>query len=186
MSTIDAEILAALAPVREALLAAASDRAERDRGRADSESQALLAQARTHATAITAQARREGRADAESTQVTLRARARREARAAVLRARAEVYEELRRGARLAAAGLQHQPDYARLRNRLAQAVWRALGGDADVRDADGGGVIGVAAGRRVDCSLFAFADRAVEELAAELFDTATPVPDAVPAVGGAP
>jgi len=55
-----------------------------------------------------------------------------------------------------------------LRGRLVAAVWARLGPDATVLDAAGGGVVGVAAGRRIDLSLAAVAERAVDALGGEV------------------
>ncbi len=157
----------ALAPVCEALLAAARAGADRVTGQAEADASAMLAAASAQAAQILAAARTGGTADAAAAMAAEQARARRQARAAVLRARREAYERLRTQARAAVAELVHQPGYARLRARLATVARAALGPEADVRDADGGGVIGTVPGRRVDLSLARFADRAVDAVAAE-------------------
>jgi hypothetical protein len=51
---------------------------------------------------------------------------------------------------------------------LAEAAQAALGPDAVVSDAPGGGVIAHAGGRVLDLSLAGFADRAVDVLAVDL------------------
>lgn len=119
-----------------------------------------------------AEARRQGvaDADAEAVRVAARARDRRAARSEQLRVQRELYEQLRERSRAAVVALRDDPGYARLRTHLAQAVWRMLGGDAVVADADTGGVTGSADGRRLDLSLAQFADRAVDEIAWRLFD----------------
>jgi hypothetical protein len=53
---------------------------------------------------------------------------------------------------------------------LGAAVRAALGEGAHIRDVEGGGVVGEAEGRRLDCSLPGFADRAVAALVSELED----------------
>jgi len=160
----------ALRPLADALLAAAAEDAGRVTAAAAQASAQALAQAREQAEEILREARRQGAADADTMRAAAQAGVRRQARGELLRAQREVYEQLRRQARLGAAQLRTRPEYARLRGHLAQAVWQALGGDASIYDADGGGIIGEIAGRRMDCSLASFADRAVEELAWELFD----------------
>ncbi len=75
------------------------------------------------------------------------------------------YEELRRRVAAAVGRLAEDPA---LRGRLVAAVWARLGPDATVLDAAGGGVVGVAAGRRIDLSLAAVAERAVDALGGEV------------------
>lgn len=175
----------ALAPLIAALLAAAESDAHAAGEAAAHTTTRLSEQAKVQADAVLAEARSQGRADAVAVRAAAQAGVRRQARSALLRARSEVYEQLRMRARQAVVDLRDQPDYARLRNHLAQAVWHTLGGDAVVRDADAGGVVGEVAGRRMDCSLTGFADRAVEELAWELFDgEPAAAPEASPVMVG--
>jgi vacuolar-type H+-ATPase subunit E/Vma4 len=154
----------ALAPVRDALLAAA--RAEAARVVADAEAVAAgrLAEGRTTAERIRREARAQGEASGRAAAGAERNRARRTARAGVLRARRKAYERLRRTAREAVARLPAEPGWPRLRAGMATAVSRALGPDAAVREYDGG-VAGQADGRRVDLSLATLADQATDEVA---------------------
>jgi hypothetical protein len=57
-----------------------------------------------------------------------------------------------------------EPGYGDVRARLVAAIHERLGPRAAVRDAPGGGVVGEVPGRRLDLSLAAFADRAVDRI----------------------
>jgi vacuolar-type H+-ATPase subunit E/Vma4 len=165
MTATDPEIVAALAPVREALLAAARSDAERTIARAAAAAEQTVAAAGTAAARIREEARAQGVASGTAAASGERRRARRAARAGVLRAERDGYQRLRRAARRAVAQLPREPDYPVLRRRLAASITRALGPDAELRDGIDGGVIGLVPGRRVDYSLGRFADRAVDEVA---------------------
>jgi vacuolar-type H+-ATPase subunit E/Vma4 len=163
---------AALAPVREALLAAARADAAGIRAGAEERATQVVAAARKEADELREAARAQGAEDGTAALAAARTRARRLARAAVLRARSEAYEALRAGGRGAVVALTTDADYPRLRERLAAAARTAAGPESRVREADGGGVVAEAPGRRVDYSLAGFADRAVDTLAAELEEDA--------------
>jgi vacuolar-type H+-ATPase subunit E/Vma4 len=165
MITSAVALAAALAPVRDALLAAARADAGRTGTRADAEADAVLAAARERADAVRAKACAEGAADAAGVLAAEHARARREARSTVLRARRDAYEALRAQARAAVSSLTTEPGYAGLRERLIAEVHRRLGPRAAVRDVPGGGVAGESSGRRIDLSLAAMSDRYVDEVA---------------------
>jgi hypothetical protein len=64
--------------------------------------------------------------------------------------------------------MRDDPGYPQLRKALEDVARHALGRSARISDADGGGVVGRRAGRRVDLSLTGFADRAVDACAARL------------------
>jgi hypothetical protein len=64
--------------------------------------------------------------------------------------------------------LRDEPDYPQLRAGLVGAAHRLLGPDADIREAPDGGLIVTSPGRRVELTLTAFADRAVDDLASQL------------------
>jgi cell division septum initiation protein DivIVA len=167
MSTLNTSLVAALAPVREALLAVARADAERTRERAAAEADAVLAAARERADAVRAAARAEGTADAAGVLAAEHARARRGARSAVLRARRETYEALRAQARAAVSGLTAEPAYADLRDRLVAEVRGRLGPQAAIRDVPGGGIAGEVCRQRIDLSLASMSDRFVDEIAAK-------------------
>ncbi|HET8680717.1 MAG TPA: hypothetical protein VFM54_02405 [Micromonosporaceae bacterium] len=162
----DAHVTAALAPVRDALLAAARADAQRLDAQAQAETDQVLAAARQEAQRLLAEARQRGGAEAEAAVAAEAAGARRRGRAVIMRARREAYESLVTAARAAVAELRGDPAYPATRDRLAAAARAALGPDAGVREAAGGGVVAEAGARRVDLSLSGFAERAAAQVAA--------------------
>lgn len=157
-----------LAPVRAALLAAARQEADRGEAQARARAAETLTAAAGRADAIVSAARAAGAADAEAVARIDLGRARRAARARTLRARREAYDRLRRESRQAVGRVRDEPGYAAIRATLTAAAQRLLGPDAEVVDAEGGGVIARTGSRRVDLSLRALADRAVDRVAAGL------------------
>jgi hypothetical protein len=157
----------ALAPVRQALLAAAETDSRRWQADGDEAGRHTLDEAVQLATQLRAQARAQGAADATAALADQRARVGQRVRAIVLRAEREHYDEVHAAARAALWRLREDPEYPRLRRRLAETVRRRLGEDADLREPEGGGVIGTTPGRRVDCSLAWFLERAVDCVLAE-------------------
>jgi vacuolar-type H+-ATPase subunit H len=160
-------MVAALAPVRAALLVAARAAADRTLASADAAATAALTEARERADRMLAEARRDGAADAGAVIADERAQIRRQARAVVLRARREAYDGLRAAARAAVCDLRDEPGYRAVRDRLASYARELLGPQATMRDTDGGGILAQAPGRRLDLSLRSFAERAVDRVAAE-------------------
>lgn len=169
--TDPAAIAAALAPVREALLAAARADADTVDARSRADAEQVLAAAREQADRALARAHQAGEADAADAVARDEAAARHRARSVVLRARRLAYEQLRADVREAAARLRDEPDYPEIRRRLAGTARRLLGPQAQIRDCDGGGVVAVLRGRQVDLSLRGFADRATDAVAAGLEET---------------
>lgn len=161
-------IATALEPVRDALLQQARTNAAAELARADADVAACIAAARTQAEHITADAHAQGEADAATLLAADRARARRHAHTIVLRAQQAAYAQLRRRSREAARELRADPGYGDLLGRLAELVRRQLGRDAVVREHPDGGVVGDAPGRHVEITLDHLADRAVDELGADL------------------
>jgi vacuolar-type H+-ATPase subunit E/Vma4 len=156
----------ALRPVADALLDKARREAARIRTEARAAADAQLAQARAEADQILAGARTAGHAEAAASARTERVRARRRARSIVLTARRESYEELRWRVRSAvAARCAENPETADLLRRVAADQ---AGPDARILTAPDGGVIAVAPGHRVDCSVPALAEHAVDLLGAEV------------------
>jgi vacuolar-type H+-ATPase subunit E/Vma4 len=163
-----AELAAALAPVRRALLDTANREAEQ-----------LVAMARADADERVAAARR--RADAEVERAADRARAtaaaradraveaaRGEGHALLLETEAEIWDELADRVRRAVAAMPDDPRYPALRERLEQLARRQLGDTATIAHDDGdggGGVTGELDGRRVDYRLSTLADRVLDTLA---------------------
>jgi vacuolar-type H+-ATPase subunit E/Vma4 len=157
----------ALAPVHEALLAAARAQAGELLARAQQSAGEAVRRAQAQAEEIRAQARARGAADAADLVAAARSRAARQARAVVLAAVRAEYEALRQAARQAVAALTDDPDYQFVRQRMTVSLRRLLGAEAHVRDAAGGGVVATVPGRSADLSLARLADRAVETVLAE-------------------
>jgi vacuolar-type H+-ATPase subunit E/Vma4 len=158
----------ALHPVRAELLRAAHTDAQGLVTRADREAAALLDRARSEARAILDEARRQGRIDGGDAARDLLLRARREARSRTLAARREAYEELRRTATERVGDVRRADGYTSVRERLEQRARVLLGPAAEVSEHADGGVVGRAPGKRVDLSLSALADRALDRMGAEV------------------
>jgi len=159
---------AALDPVRTALLAAARGDAAAVRQKAQREKTELLDDARRTADGLLATARAEGAADASAAVAARMTQSRRDARRAILAAQRELYDELRRRCRAAATGLAESPEYEGFRRHLAEQAQARLGSETTVTDSLEGGVVASAGSRRLDLSLPALADRALERSSAEV------------------
>ncbi|WKX69014.1 V-type ATP synthase subunit E [Streptomyces sp. XD-27] len=167
MSAPASDIEASLEPVRAELLRRARADARELLGRADREATDLLRRAGAQAEAVLAEARRQGREEGMRAARDVLARARRTARAHELAARRDAYEELRRRTAERVRGLRGSPEYPALLERLTRHARLLLGSGADVTEHPSGGVVAVAGGRRVDCTLDALAARALARLGAE-------------------
>ncbi|WP_435611939.1 hypothetical protein [Streptomyces sp. bgisy159] len=157
---------AALDPVRTRLLADAREAARALLAAADRDADAAVRDAGASAARILAEARRQGRADADHRVSAERVRARRAARARELAARRACWEELCRQVVAGVEALRRTDTYPPLRDGLAARVRAALGPDAVITEAPGGGVVGEVPGRRIDCRLATFARRALDRAAA--------------------
>ncbi|MFF7647567.1 hypothetical protein [Streptomyces canus] len=158
----------ALGPVRAELLRAAHADAEAVLARAEREAAALLDRSRAEGRAILEEARRQGEADGAATARDLLVRARREAGSRALAARREAYEALRRETAERVGELRRTTGYPGLRKQLEQRARVLLGPGAEVSEHPGGGVVARAPGRRVDLSLTALAERALDRLGGEV------------------
>ncbi|WP_169987912.1 hypothetical protein [Microbispora sp. H10836] len=157
-----------LAPVAEALLRQARLDADAVIRAAERDAAQTIEDARRQAREIVAAARGQGEAEAEAYSAAVRARSARQARGMELAARREALEELRRRAGVAVQALRDDPCYPRLVKRLGELAREAGGDDLVVREHPDGGVVAEGRGRRVDCSLEALANRAVDALGAEV------------------
>ncbi|MGW7680884.1 hypothetical protein ACWGID_09120 [Kribbella sp. NPDC054772] len=164
----------ALEPVRRGLLLTARADAATVARDADLQRDALLDEARRTADELVAAARRAGEDDATAVLATRMRQRRREARQAVLSVQRELYDELRRRCRAAAAALVDHPEYDVLRRRLANRARTQLGPAATVGEASAGGVLASARSERLDLSLPTLADRALNRSGAEMADLWTP------------
>jgi vacuolar-type H+-ATPase subunit E/Vma4 len=148
-----------LEPVRAALLARARADAAAVDVAASRAAARTLADAQKEVARITAGARESGEREARAALAADRMRVRRQARGTVLAAQREGYEQLRTAAR---AALRLWGTEAAAREALVRKAREVLGPDAVLRDAPGGGILAEHAGRRLDLSLDALADRALE------------------------
>ncbi|MFF7929994.1 MULTISPECIES: V-type ATP synthase subunit E family protein [unclassified Streptomyces] len=164
----------ALAPVRARLLQDARADAEAVLLAAAEDADALSREAEARAAAILAEAREQGAADAETARRAVRTRARRAARARELAARRQCWEELGRQVVRGVEDLRRTEAYPDLRRRLTLRARYLLGPDARIAEAPGGGVVGESRSRRVDLSLAAFAQQALDRYGAELEELWTP------------
>jgi vacuolar-type H+-ATPase subunit E/Vma4 len=158
----------ALAPLGTALLARARADGDAELAAADAEADAVLAAARAEADAVLAEAEAQGERDAAAVTVGEVTHARRQSRATVLGAQRAAFEELRGRSRDAVRRLREQPDYPVLLDRLRALVRSELGADAHIREDPVGGIVGESPARRLDCTLDALAERAVDQLGAEV------------------
>lgn len=165
------QAVAALAPVRTALLRAAATEARELLDRADREAGALIAEAHDRARSLLEDARRQGERDGAAAARDIRARARGTARARELATRGRIYEDLRSRA---LARVREAWDDATTRpadvslGLLRSRARRVLGPDTEVTEAPGGGVVARLADRRADYTLEALTARAVDRLGAEV------------------
>lgn len=159
---------AALAPVRAALLAAARADAADVLRNAESRRSELLERARRTAEELVADARATGEAAAQASVGVRLAQSRREARSSVLSAQRELYDELRLRCRAAASALTGTAEYEGLRRQLIDKARRELGPEAVVEESPDGGIVASAGTERVDLSLPALADRALDRSGAEV------------------
>lgn len=161
-----------LAPVRDALLAAARSEAAEVSARAGQAAAETRAAARRQAAAVLDRARAEGEAAADQALAAERIRARREAHRVSLAARRRAWEQLRSQCRAAAAALAADPGYPQLSALLVEAARSRLGDGATfvVDGPEGPGVVARDAGRRVDLRLEVLADRALAHLGSRVED----------------
>ncbi|AZQ39446.1 hypothetical protein EJ357_43445 [Streptomyces cyaneochromogenes] len=168
MTTPPGQMSDALSPVRAELLRAAHTDADALLARAEREAAALLDQARAEAGTILDDARRQGEADGADAARDRLVGARREARSRTLAARRESYEELRREPAERVRELRRADDYPSLRERLEHRARVLLGPAAEVTGHADGGVVAQVPGRRIDLSLTALADRALDRMGGEV------------------
>lgn len=156
--------------VREALLADARSDAAALVAEAERAAGVRVAAAAAGAERVVEQARAEGEREAGERFERQLARARREARSLVLAARRQAAEELRHRSRAAVRELRTGPGGAALVAALSSAARSQLGPDAVVTvDPDGEpGVVARAGSRAVDYRLAAVADRVVDSLGSDV------------------
>lgn len=165
---------AALDPVRTALLAAARADAADVVRHAESQRRELIEQARRTAAELVADARAAGEAAAQATVAARLAQSRRAARRSVLSAQRELYDELRDRCRAAASALAGTAEYDGLRRQLIEKARGQLGPETVVQDSPDGGIVASAGKERVDLSLPALADSALNASGPEVAELWAP------------
>jgi len=158
----------ALAPVRGSLLRAARQEAAGIRRDTAEHATALMDAARREAERIRSAAVEEGTATARSEAVLRSARVRRQAHETVLGRRSALRLHLQQQVRASAAELRTDPRYPALRARLIEQSHALLGWEAMVAESPEGGIIAEAGSRRLDLSLPALANRALESMSQEV------------------
>ncbi len=126
------DMASALAPVYEALIEAARERAEQTRTTATGDARADLARAHAQAESMLAQARTDGVSAAERIGSLQLAEARRQAHETVLAARRRVYETLRNETIEALVRCSSTTEGRNLADRLSALVQDRLGGAAAI------------------------------------------------------
>lgn len=151
-----------LRPLRDALIAAARRDADAVVAAATAEAEELVTAATQAAERRIALARAEGAADARRAAAAELAAARLQARTILLTARSSIDDELRARVLEQVRELRDDVTYDGLRVALRRRGQALLGDTAACHEPDGGGVVVEAAGRRVDASLDALAQWAVD------------------------
>jgi vacuolar-type H+-ATPase subunit E/Vma4 len=174
MSALPRTSVASLAPVREALRAAAEAEAAEVLARAEAEVAGLLEDAHRESARIRADAAAEGAAVARGSAALRSARTRREAHEIVLARQSQVYTALVSGVRTAASALRTEPRYPDLLDRLSDRARALLGPLAVVTESPAGGIVAERGSRRLDLSLPSVAESTLETMASEVSALWTP------------
>ncbi|HEX9064377.1 MAG TPA: hypothetical protein VF843_04670 [Streptosporangiaceae bacterium] len=159
---------AALAPVREAMRQHAADRAALRLGQARATAGATVEAAHAAARATIESARAGGIEQAKPVAAAELHRGRQAARSIELDAALATREQIAGRIRTAVLALRDDPDYPRLRDRIAVRAAAAAGPGAQITEHPLGGVIARAGGVVVDCSLPRLAERAITALDARI------------------
>lgn len=163
MTLAHRDAVEALAPLITALTSAAEQDAQAQIDAARAEAEQAVTDARTKADHLLSQSRAKGTADGEAVLAADRARAEREARGIELRAKGEAFESSRRAARTAVSSLKDRPEFGAVDTALRSQARATLGDDVQLTEADCGGIIATANGRRLDLSLTSLADDLVDD-----------------------
>jgi hypothetical protein len=164
----------ALEPLRVALLRQAQREADAAVAAAERQAAEELSVATTAADARVAAARQRGEAEAANAAVIDDARIRQEARTLILLAETSVYDEMRRRIHEEVRRLRDDSCYPRLRERLEIEARARLGSDAVSHDDPMGGLVIEAGGRRIEATLDALADWALDALDVDVAAGSTP------------
>jgi vacuolar-type H+-ATPase subunit E/Vma4 len=166
--TLRARQEAALEPVRAAMVNRARQDAATTVARARDAAAAMIAQAQRDADAAVASAREDGIAQAEPIALAELSRSRQAARAVTLGAEAAIRDEVVRRIKDAVLALREEPGYSQLRERLSALAARTAGPGAVLTEHEMGGMVAIADGVTVNCSLPRLAEVAVEKLDARI------------------
>ena len=158
-----------LEAVRRALIEDAQADADRIIAEATREAALTADEAEREAAEQIRRAERRGAAAAQARADRTLARARGDAHGAVLQAQEAVRRRLQHAVQAAAFDLRPDPRYPELLNELERLARNQLGPTVQIeRDGStGGGITAIAGPRRVDYTLAALADRALDALAAK-------------------
>jgi vacuolar-type H+-ATPase subunit E/Vma4 len=157
------DVCAALEPVRRALLADARADADRIIGEATREAALTVDEAEQEAAVSIERAVRHGTASAQARSDQRLAQARAEVHGEILRAQDQVRRRLHHAVHTAALDLRSDPRYPDLLNELERLARNQLGPNAQIkRDVRTGGIVAIAGSRRVDYTLPALAERALD------------------------
>ena len=159
---------AALEAVRRAVQRDAETAAAQREAEARSQAAEIMARAQAEADTIYAAARREGTEAARAESAASSARARRQARRTVLAEQEHLRALLHDRVIEQAREVRRDPRYPQILRRLTAQADRALGPMASVTESYLGGVTGTAGSRRLDLSLPALAEQALEDHAGEV------------------
>jgi cell division septum initiation protein DivIVA len=165
---------AELAPVRDFLLTSARQDCAEILHKAEDEAAVVLSAARKEADAIVAAARAEGVADAAAVAAADLTRAKRQAREVVLRTQRESFDTLRRQSQAAAKDLLGRADYGALHQQLECVARSRAGSLGSASEHPDGGFVVDGPGWRLDLSLPALADGALEALGPQVQGLWTP------------
>lgn len=169
MTTLDADnVTATLETVRAELLRQATEDGERLIARGRDEATCIVEQGRDEARQLTEDARAAGRVAGAAAAAEQATALRRELRREVFAAKDHAYQLWRQRAREAVLQLCDDSDYPRWRQGLRSAASAVLGDDAVVSEHPSGGFVAQLGHRRADLSLAAVADRALDQIAADI------------------
>jgi vacuolar-type H+-ATPase subunit E/Vma4 len=169
MTALKAErVMPALQPVRAEILRRAAADAEQLIADARDEATRIIEQAREMERQITETARAAGESAAALIVAEQGAALERSLRHELLAAQDNAYQQWRRRGTQAVLRLRDEPDYSRWRDLLRGNASAVLGADAQVKDDPGGGIVAQLGHRRVDLSLSAIAQRALDRIAPEV------------------
>jgi vacuolar-type H+-ATPase subunit E/Vma4 len=161
-------VMPALEPVRAELLRRAGADAQQMVADAEGEATRILKRAHDTARRVIEQARAAGESAAAAVVAEQGTALRRGLRRELLTTQDNAYQQWRRLGRQAVLRLRDEPGHSQRRDMLRKTAYAVLGADARVSDAPDGGVVAELDHRRLDLSLSAIAERALDRIAPEV------------------